>query len=102
MYYSTKHKQEKGLASSECCKRRADTATGYWDKPSSSSGGQHQSAQALFGQFEKPNWLNVIHANGAETVARTSLAEVKVHVAPLGKGGEALWCLLWVLYLPTY
>lgn len=41
MYYSTKHKQEKGLASSECCKRLADTATGYWDKPYSSFGDQH-------------------------------------------------------------
>lgn len=58
------------------------------------------STQALFQQFEKPDWLNVIHANGAEAVARTSMPEVKVHAVPLGKG-EALWCLLWALYLPT-
>lgn len=82
--YSTKHNQEKGLASSECCKRLAGTPTGtslplaLWAK---------RPARAPFWQ-EEPELLNGIIADRAEPVARTSLAEVKVHAAPLGKGGE--------------
>lgn len=61
--------------------------------------GANRAALAPFWQ-EELNLSNVIKANGAQVVARTSLAEVKAHAAPLGKG-EVKWHLLGAVYLPT-